>query len=218
MNGQPQNLQVRGQLKLPAGRLRISNDYRRLAGIVAVTVQPARGRAGNPFHTMGDCFPVATEQSRGIGGAGQAAAAPVRVARRVEGARRGPAGKSEDFAEGAGRMVRRRGFEPPRGCPHQPLKLARLPIPPPPRGSSVRCEGREHTEGPRSRQALLQGVAEPSAGSSEGAGVISSSRPAAESSISSSRPAVASVPVVSVRDSAAVVPSKMVDWESWVAK
>ena len=29
-------------------------------------------------------------------------------------------------------MVRRRGLEPPRGCPHQPLKLTRLPVPPPP--------------------------------------------------------------------------------------
>jgi hypothetical protein len=29
-------------------------------------------------------------------------------------------------------MVRRRGLEPPRGCPHQHLKLARLPVPPPP--------------------------------------------------------------------------------------
>ena len=27
-------------------------------------------------------------------------------------------------------MVRQRGFEPPRGCPRQPLKLVRLPIPP----------------------------------------------------------------------------------------
>jgi hypothetical protein len=25
-------------------------------------------------------------------------------------------------------MVRKRGFEPPRGCPRQPLKLVRLPF------------------------------------------------------------------------------------------
>ncbi len=29
-------------------------------------------------------------------------------------------------------MVRWNGFEPSRGCPRQPLKLVRLPIPPPP--------------------------------------------------------------------------------------
>ena len=31
-----------------------------------------------------------------------------------------------------GKLVRRGGFEPPRGCPRQPLKLVRLPVPPPP--------------------------------------------------------------------------------------
>ena len=28
-------------------------------------------------------------------------------------------------------FVSRRGLEPPRGCPHYPLKVARLPVPPP---------------------------------------------------------------------------------------
>src|SRR5262245_6900353 len=31
------------------------------------------------------------------------------------------------------RVVRQRGFEPPQGCPCQPLKLVRLPVPPLPR-------------------------------------------------------------------------------------
>jgi len=46
-----------------------------------------------------------------------------------------------------GALVRQRGFEPPRGCPHQPLKLARLPIPPLPRGcenDSERIEAARH--------------------------------------------------------------------------
>ena len=30
-------------------------------------------------------------------------------------------------------MVRKRGFEPPRSCDRQPLKLVRLPVPPLPR-------------------------------------------------------------------------------------
>src|SRR5436309_4216838 len=34
---------------------------------------------------------------------------------------------------GGNRRVRQRGFEPPRGCPRQPLKLVRLPVPPLPR-------------------------------------------------------------------------------------
>ncbi len=38
-------------------------------------------------------------------------------------------------------MVRRRGLEPPRGCPHQPLKLARLPVPPLPQANE---DGREY--------------------------------------------------------------------------
>src|SRR5258705_13895121 len=40
------------------------------------------------------------------------------------------------------RVVRQRGFEPPQGCPCQPLKLVRLPVPPLPR-----LAGGEHTEG-----------------------------------------------------------------------
>ena len=38
--------------------------------------------------------------------------------------------QNEDIVE-VKRMVPGRGFEPRRGCPRQPLKLVRLPIPPP---------------------------------------------------------------------------------------
>src|ERR1700724_1622211 len=39
-------------------------------------------------------------------------------------------------------LVRWSGFEPPRYCYRQPLKLVRLPIPPRPRGKIVSCEDR----------------------------------------------------------------------------
>ena len=32
------------------------------------------------------------------------------------------------------KVVRKGGFEPPRSCERQPLKLVRLPVPPLPRG------------------------------------------------------------------------------------
>jgi hypothetical protein len=35
----------------------------------------------------------------------------------------------------ASRMVRKGGFEPPRSCERQPLKLVRLPVPPLPQGA-----------------------------------------------------------------------------------
>src|SRR5215204_3223279 len=38
----------------------------------------------------------------------------------------------------ASRMVRKKGLEPSRPCGRQPLKLVRLPIPPLPRGVTVR--------------------------------------------------------------------------------
>ena len=37
-------------------------------------------------------------------------------------------------------MVRKGGFEPPRSCDRQPLKLVRLPVPPLPRGLICVCE------------------------------------------------------------------------------
>src|SRR5262249_7978559 len=41
---------------------------------------------------------------------------------------------SEGHRLGGGKgVVRQRGFEPPQGCPCQPLKLVRLPVPPLPR-------------------------------------------------------------------------------------
>ena len=36
------------------------------------------------------------------------------------------------------RLVRKGGFEPPRSCERQPLKLVRLPVPPLPRGGELR--------------------------------------------------------------------------------
>ena len=38
---------------------------------------------------------------------------------------------------GPSSYMRWRGLEPPRGCPHKALNLARLPIPPPARGAIV---------------------------------------------------------------------------------
>jgi hypothetical protein len=38
------------------------------------------------------------------------------------------------------KMVRKGGFEPPRSCERQPLKLVRLPVPPLPRLEGCRCE------------------------------------------------------------------------------
>ena len=38
---------------------------------------------------------------------------------------------------GLTRLMRMRGLEPPRGCPHTDLNRARLPIPPHPRGATV---------------------------------------------------------------------------------
>ena len=40
---------------------------------------------------------------------------------------------SPEASRKASRMVRKRGFEPPRYCYRQPLKLVRLPVPPLPR-------------------------------------------------------------------------------------
>jgi hypothetical protein len=46
----------------------------------------------------------------------------------------------ESIRRGYNRMVPRRGLEPPRGCPHQHLKLACLPISPP--RQEVSCEAK----------------------------------------------------------------------------
>src|SRR5262249_21498962 len=53
---------------------------------------------------------------------------------------------------GGGRwVVRQRGFEPPRGCPRQPLKLVRLPVPPLPQSGGRRGAYRTVPGAPRSR-------------------------------------------------------------------
>jgi hypothetical protein len=41
-------------------------------------------------------------------------------------------------------MVPRRGLEPPRGCPHQHLKLACLPISPPRQRLAVKAKVSAH--------------------------------------------------------------------------
>jgi hypothetical protein len=43
----------------------------------------------------------------------------------------GPRPRPDERKAPRGAVMPRRGFEPPRPCGHQPLKLARLPIPPP---------------------------------------------------------------------------------------
>jgi hypothetical protein len=61
-----------------------------------------------------------------------------RLATRV--ARKGWAGKNEDVRKQK-KLVRWKGFEPSRYCYRQPLKLVRLPVPPPPQNQSVASVG-----------------------------------------------------------------------------
>ncbi len=46
------------------------------------------------------------------------------------------------------KVVRKGGFEPPRYCYRQPLKLVRLPVPPLPRGREDRVEPNPVDAGP----------------------------------------------------------------------
>lgn len=50
----------------------------------------------------------------------------------------------ESIRKGYNRMVPRRGLEPPRGCPHQHLKLACLPISPPRQRLAVKAKVSAH--------------------------------------------------------------------------
>ena len=66
------------------------------------------------------------------------------------------------------RLVRKGGFEPPRSCERQPLKLVRLPVPPLPRGTS----GSSHFSGAAGGGVAGAGVAgAPGAGVAAGLGV-----------------------------------------------
>jgi hypothetical protein len=52
-----------------------------------------------------------------------------------------PGAPARHFASLApSRMVRKGGFEPPRSCDRQPLKLVRLPVPPLPRRGLIESE------------------------------------------------------------------------------